>query len=323
LLAVIIIFFVYINFPVKENLKKAQLGVTYSAMYAESIGLDKKEVLMSILDDLEIKKVRIPVYWNLIEPEKDQYDFSEIDWQLEELENRNAEVILVIGQKVPRWPECFVPEWIGNDEAKRIQELLEYIEVVTDKYKGRNVIKYWQVENEPFLPFGICPEFDSKILDQEIATVRLIDPNRKIIVTDSGELSLWIQSAKRADIFGTTLYRSVHSDQLNLSFDYPIGPNFFKFKKWLAKRFAGQEDIIVVELQGEPWLTGWTVDFPLEEQLESMDEEKLRDNVEFTKKAGFNEIYLWGVEWWYWLKINKDHPALWDEAAKIVNENSN
>jgi len=36
----------------------------------------------------------------------------------------------------------------------------------------------------------------------EIALVRAKDPSRKVIVTDSGELSFWISAAKRADILG-------------------------------------------------------------------------------------------------------------------------
>ena len=43
ILAVIVLFLIYFNLPVKTSEKKAELGITYSARYAESIGLDKKE----------------------------------------------------------------------------------------------------------------------------------------------------------------------------------------------------------------------------------------------------------------------------------------
>jgi hypothetical protein len=313
-----VLFLIYINLPVKTPDKKAELGITYSARYAESIGLDNRKAFTDILDGLQVKNVRLPVYWDLIEPEIGKYDFSEIDWQLGELESHHAKAILVVGQKVPRWPECFIPEWAKNDDGVRKQELLNFINVVVNRYKGNNTVYYWQVENEPFLSFGVCPAADPNLLDLEIATVRSIDANRKIIITDSGELSLWREAAKRADIFGTTMYRSVVSGKLGgISWNYPIGPNFFKFKYWLIKKIVKQENIMVVELQGEPWLNGWTTDHSLDEQFKSMNAEKLRDNIDFARKTGFSPIYLWGAEWWYWLKDSKDHPEVWEEAKNL------
>lgn len=318
ILAIILLFFIYFNLPAETPDKNFEFGVTYSARYAEAIGLDKKETLAAILDDLKAKKIRIPVYWDLTEPRDGQYDFSEIDWQLEEAAKRNADAILIIGEKVPRWPECHTPEWARDEKWEvRSEKLLKYVAQIVKHYKNNSVVKYWQVENEPYLAFGDCPNYDSNIVDQEIALIRILDPSRKIIVTDSGELSLWIKAARRADIFGTTLYRSVVSNKLKIAFDYPIGPNFFKFKYWLIKTFAKQENIFICELQGEPWLRGRTTDFSLDEQLESMNAEKLRGNVEFAKKTGFSPIYLWGAEWWYWLKTKKDYPALWEEAILI------
>jgi hypothetical protein len=105
-----------------------------------------------------------------------------------------------------------------------------------------------------------------------------------------------------------------------MAVDYPIGPNFFRFKHRLVKTFVRKSNIIVVELQGEPWLDGWTVDEPLPKQLDSMNAEKLKSNVEFAKKTGFSPIYLWGAEWWWWLKVEKNYPAVWEEARKIFSQ---
>lgn len=320
----IIIFLICVNLPVKNIDSRADIGVTFSQRYASDLGLDWKETFVAILDDLKIKKIRIPVYWDLVSPEKGMYDFSDVDWQLQEAQERNAEIILVVGMKVPRWPECHVPEWAKNDgNARNIKkdELLNFVGVVADRYKDNQAVKYWQVENEPFLRFGICPPTDADLLDKEIALVRKIDPSREIIVTDSGELSIWIPAAKRADVFGTTMYLSVYSPKVGY-FDYPIGPNFFKFKQWLIEKFANQQKSIVIELQGEPWINGWVADASLEQQFESLDAKKLEKNVHFAKKSGFSEIYLWGVEWWYWLKVKKNHSEIWETARGLNIENS-
>jgi hypothetical protein len=317
-LAIIIVLFIYFNIPVWTENKDAQLGVTFSSRYAGDIGLNWKEAYTAALDDLKIKKIRIPVYWDLAEPKEGEYNFSDIDWQLTEARKRNAEVILVVGQKVPRWPECAIPEWAKNDDAKRKESLLNFVDTVVSRYKNEPSIKYWQVENEPFLSFGICPALDVNLLDSEVALVRAKDSSRPVIISDSGELSLWVRAASRADIFGTTMYRTIYKKGLGY-FEYPIGPRFFQFKNFLIQILAHQDKAIVVELQAEPWVSGYTTEMPLEEQFKSMNPEKLKENVSYARKVGFPEIYLWGVEWWYWLKVQQNHPELWNTAKVIFN----
>lgn len=314
-----VLIFIYINFPVKNNNKNAKLGVTFSSRYSTDIGLDWRKNYLAVLDDLQVKKIRIPVYWDLVEKEKNVYDFSDIDWQLDEAKKRNAEIILVLGQKVPRWPECFVPKWVGDD-VERKKELIEFLKIAVKRYQHSKVIKYWQIENEPFLKFGICPALDISLLDQEIKTVKQIDSSKKIIITDSGELSTWIPAAKRGDLFGTTMYRNIYKEGVGY-YVYPIGPRFFLTKKWLIKKFANQKNSIVIELQGEPWVKGWTVNQPLSEQFKSMNADKLVENVRYAEKSGFSEIYIWGVEWWYWLKEKQDYSKLWN-TFKILYEES-
>jgi hypothetical protein len=48
-----------------------------------------------------------------------------------------------------------------------------------------------------------------------------------------------------------------------------------------------------------------------------MNADILLDNVEFAKKTGMNEIYVWGVEWWYWMKTTQNNPTLWEQAKNI------
>lgn len=309
-------FLMFFNLPVSLPDTPYELGVTFSNRYAQNLGLDWKETYTAILEDLNVKKLRIPIYWDLVGKEKNQYDFSDIDWQLDKAQENGAEVILVIGQRVPRWPECFIPDWISGDEI-RSAELLEFLEISVLRYKDNPAVKVWQVENEPFLPFfGECPEFDAGLLDEEIDLVKRLDGTKPILLTDSGELSFWYQAAKRADIFGTTMYRTVYKDPIGY-YQYPVGPNFFKVKKWFVRKFASQNKVIVVELQAEPWASGWITDVPLAEQFQTMDEEKLVESVEFARKGRFPEIYLWGAEWWYWLKVKKDYPGVWEKAREL------
>jgi hypothetical protein len=320
LIILAVLFLGYFNLPTSKKNTAAQLGITFSHRYAQDIGLNWQETFLALLDDLQVKKIRIPIYWDQVEKEEGKYDYAAVDWQLDEAAKRNAEIILVIGQKVPRWPECFIPAWANSDDQKRKSRLLQFVSHSVERYKNRQEVKFWQVENEPFLNFGICPTLDANLLDAEIAVVRAQDESRKIIVTDSGELSLWVSASKRADVFGTTMYRYIWNQKVGY-YNYPIGPRFFHFKSWLAKTFAGQKNIITIELQGEPWVSGWTVNAPLETQLSSMNAERLKGNIEFAKEAGFPEIYLWGAEWWYWLKVKQNYPQIWDTAKSEFAKN--
>jgi hypothetical protein len=320
-LALAVAIFIYFNLPVSGENDNAQLGVTFSARYASDIGLDWKQAFIATLDDLHVKKIRIPVYWDLVEPTEGQYDWTDLDWELQQAKVRNAEIVLVVGQKVPRWPECAIPAWAATSDAKRKASLVSFVDTVVKRYKNDSEIKYWQIENEPFLAFGICPAIDSNLLDSEIAVARMQDSTRPIVITDSGELSLWVRAASRADVFGTTMYRTIFKQGWGY-YQYPIGPRFFQFKYFLNKILAHQNNAVVIELQAEPWISGYTTNEPLEEQFKSMNPDQLKANVTYARKVGFPDIYLWGVEWWYWLKVEKNHPELWATAKELFSHNS-
>ena len=63
-------------------------------------------------------------------------------------------------------------------------------------------------------------------------------------------------------------------------------------------------------------------DVSLTEQFRTMDEHKLRENVLYAQQVGFPEIYLWGAEWWYWLKEKKGYPAVWETAKELFHEHA-
>lgn len=312
-----LLIFGYFNLPGPAPREDVKLGMTFSARYASALGLDWRETYNALLDDLGVKKLRLPVYWDLVEKEPGQYDWSDMDWQLMEAEKHGADVILTIGQRVPRWPECHIPAWANENEEKRKSALLRFMGKAVARYKNNSAVTMWQVENEPFLVFfGVCPVLDKNFLDQEIALVKNLDTTRPVLLTDSGELSLWYGAAKRGDVFGTTMYRRIWKKGFGY-FTYPVGPNFFRAKAWFVKLLTDQHNFIVIELQAEPWASGWIIDIPLAEQLRTMDETKLQENVDYAKRVGFEQVYLWGGEWWYWLKTQKDYPAVWETGREL------
>ena len=316
---IIVLFFVFLFSQGHiYNKEELEYGLTFSKKQAENLGFDWQKVYLEILNDLEVKKIRLIAYWDEIEISDNQFFWDDIDCQIEQANNANAEVILAIGGRLPRWPECHFPKWIDN-AAKEQREIatLNYIKKTVERYKDKQIIKAWQIENEPFLSnFGKCPVLDNVFFDKEIALVKNLD-NRPIVVTDSGEFSLWVQAAKRADIFGTTLYRFAYSDLFKKDIDFLITPAFYRFKKNISGIFVQPKEWIVIELQTEPWGSKPYQDLTQSERNKTMNLEKFKNTLEFARRTGFRQFYLWGAEWWYWEKEKNNNPTLWQEAKNL------
>lgn len=311
-------FLVYFNFPAR--ISKAAIGVTFSPSQAEYFNLDAKEVLKNSLDDLGIKNYRLSAYWNRIEKQKDQYDFSDIDWQLDAVAKRDGKVILAIGRRLPRWPECHDPDWVKGISSKKADEkVLALLKKTVERYKNRTEITAWQVENEPFLAiFGKCPMANVDFYKKEVALVKNLD-SRPIIATESGELSTWVEAARFADIVGISIYRTTWNPLLGV-FYYPLTPAYYRYRAKSIEPFV--KKVFVSELQAEPWAREGSPipETPIIEQKVYMNKDRISASVNFAKRAGFDEIYLWGVEWWYWLEKQGDDSML-QAVKKIISEN--
>ena len=301
--------------------EKITWGVDFSQKHARDLGLDWKKVYLAYLEDLEVKQIKLSTTWDLLEKEKGEYSFSDLDWQIEQAEKYGAKVILVIGMRTPRWPECHFPDWANNlSKEERQQAVLKLLGKTVSRYKESQTVWAWQVENEPLFPFGECPKPDKKFLKEETALVKKLDSSvRPIIISDSGEWSLWLKIADVGDILGSTLYRRVWMAPLNMYIDYYFPPIYYHRKAEIIRKFFNKE-VIVVELQAEPWGPELLYDISLEEQQKSMTLARFSDNMEFAKKTGLDTFYLWGGEWWYWLKEKQGDDSFWQEAKKIFQQ---
>jgi len=330
---ILLLFFIGYFFVGKPpQAEKIIWGVNFSQKHTQNFGLNWQETYLALLDDLKVKNIKLITHWDLIEPREGEYNFNDLDWQIKTAEEKGVKILLVIGMKTGRWPECHIPNWAKNfSKEEQQEELLNLVKQFVLRYRDSAAIWAWQVENEPFFPFGECPWTDKKFLKKEINLVKSLDnKNRPIVISDSGEGSFWITAAKLGDIVGVTMYKKVWFRQLGIYVYYPLPPTFYWRKaEYIEKIF--NKKVIVVELQAEPWGPKLLYDSPLKEQEKTMDLEKFRYNIEFAKKTGFDKFYLWGVEWWYWLKKNfpdYEDALIWEEAktlfyAKIIKEAKN
>lgn len=301
-----------------NNTKEDYWAVTFSKKLCGEIGLDWKEVYGAMLDDLNVKYIRIPIYWDDIEAEKGKYDFSDYDYIFDEGKKRGVKFVANIGWRLPRWPECHAPSWaysMGVEDIKN--QTLIMIDHVVSEYRDRDEIVMWQVENEPLLnTFGICPDGDEAFLRREVKLVKELD-KRPILITASGELSSWRREWDIGDKFGTTMYRVVWNPIFGY-FRYPIPAGFYKFKASFLKLHP--ENMIISELQAEPWVPNGTLkDLKPNESNKSFNLQQFKANLQYAINSDLNQCYLWGVEWWYLHKLN-GNPEYWNLAKSLFNK---
>ncbi|MFA7087875.1 MAG: endo-1,4-beta-xylanase [Patescibacteria group bacterium] len=295
-------------------------GITFSTKFCNELGLGWKETYRAILDELEVKYIRIPVYWDEIEKEEGVYDFTDYDYLVEAGASRNVKFIISIGRRIPRWPECHSPAWLNRkDDSDARAATMKMIKTVVEHYRDYESVEYWQVENEAFLgTFGVCPPLDEELLRDEFDLVRSLD-NRKIIITGSGELSFWKKEAEIGDIFGSTLYRSVYNKVFG-HVRYPFPVWFYKAKaKW-----AGLEDdqVMILELQTEPWVpVGKMIYLSNNEINRTMSISQFKANLRYAANLNFSRTYTWGAEWWYWQK-KYGNPEYWRIATDLFKNNT-
>jgi hypothetical protein len=303
----------------KEVPAQIVYGMSFNTMYAQELGLDWRETYDAIIDDLGVRHLRLAAHWPMIEPEQDKYSWVELDYQIAKAEAVGADVVLAVGRRLPRWPECHVPDWAQNlTWFEQQQEILVYMQAVVERYKDSPAVTYWQVENEPYLEVFAkehCGEFDEQFFQSQVQFMRTLDDTRPLLVTDSGNLGLWTGPYRNGDAFGTSVYVHFWNPELG-QFRTVLPPWFYRVKDNLMALLYGEQETMLIELSAEPWLLEPITDVDIETQFSRMDMEKFEDILQYAADTRFEKQYLWGAEWWYWL-IDKGHPELWERGKTL------
>ena len=296
-----------------------QLGVSFIPDYAQSLGLNPQYTMDALLS-IGVKQFRLVSYWDDMEPSPGQYDFSQLDWEFQKAQAAHAKIILTLGLRQPRWPECHMPAWASNEPESQWQPQLEqFMTAVVERYKNSPSLESYQLENEYFLQgFGTCTNFSRSRLVSEYNLVKRLDPHHQIIVGRSNNALGFPVGQPIPDEFSISIYRRVWDANVTHRYiEYPFPAWFFAFLAGVQKLYDGK-DMMVGELQAEAWPPhGETIpESSLTEQNKSFNAQRFKDVVNYGKATGMRSIDLWGAEYWYYRKQVLHDPSLWNVAKQ-------
>lgn len=301
-----------------RTINPASFGVSFSLKQCRNFGIDLEQALQWLLDQ-GWRRFRLMSYWNEHEKEPGKYDFSALDKQLDMIEQAGGGVTFCLGARQPRWPENHWPEWAWQaSKTERTEALLRYIEVVVNRYKDRQCIISWQLENEALLKaFGKNPEVDRQRLRHEFTLVKQLDPNRPVIMSTS---TSWGIPARQPipDLVGFSYYRVVYESHVKRYVKPLHTPLLHRTRKWLIWQLLNRRTFIH-ELQCEPWGPTAIWKMPTEEQNKSMSPAIIHRNIQLAKRVKAYPIDLWGGEWWYWRHLQGD-DSIWDAVQHSLRK---
>ncbi len=263
-------------------------GTTLSHLHLSYLKIDFQLALENLLE-LDLQIIRLGVYWN-------QYDPKTLSSIISFLEKHNKKIVLVVGEKSPRWPEFYTrPEG----------DILSFTSSCVQFFKKHQSIIAWQVENEPLDPSGPSHKIISKtLLQNQIDLVKSLD-TRPIIFTLWGNTlssrKILHHLPNSINIIGLDLYPKVPiSSYLSITSGPKDSPESIKkIMQTTNKTFW------ITELQAESWA-------PF--QLSSID---ILSNIKYAQILDPQVCLLWGFEYWLGKKLSGD-TTLWNSVKSYL-----
>jgi hypothetical protein len=269
------------------------VGFSYSPTISQWAGRPPAQDLATLLDATEPDLVRLPVYWELVEPTPDTLDFSSVDELLAAVEAHNqvsarpTRVVLTIGARNFLYPELHEPEWAAPRQQPHLNDLQSqaayraYFDGSLTRYRSSPLLYAWQVENEPLDYVGNDFTGDDQIkvaqLAWEIGQAHQLDPGRLVVTTsfDGWNAAVdMLQQYASPVLWALGGYPSGHpgealaaGDALGLDVYIDGPPTPFRFMTpalrsvwkqqaldfWAGQAKASGKQLWLTEMQAQPW----------------------------------------------------------------------
>ncbi len=303
------------------------VGFSYSPV--ESLGADRvpTQDLAMLLDATDPDLVRLPIYWESVEPTPDSLDFSSVDELLavveehDQVASRQTRVVLTIGARNFLYPELHEPVWAGPRAQPHLNDVQSgaayraYFDGSLMRYRSSPLLYAWQVENEPFdYVVNASTGADQITVEQlswEISQVHQLDPGRTVVTTT---FDGWNSTIDMLQLYAPPLVAALHAypsghpgetlaagDALGLDVysDAPSTPLRFTspdlrsvLKQQALDFWAGQakaqgKQLWLAEMQAQPW-TEPSAFTPANLVASAVD----------YRQEPLKVVLLWGAETW-------------------------
>jgi hypothetical protein len=294
-----------------------RFGVSFSVKQCRNFGISPTTTLNWLIKEAGFRRFRLMSYWNEIEAKPGHYDFEELDRQIAAITKANGVITLCLGARQPRWPENHWPEWAWcMSKSERTDALMQFVEIVVNRYKNKQAIISYQLENEALLEnFGERPEVDRERLRAEYTLVKALDPKKPIIMSTSTTWGIPVRKPI-PDIVGFSYYQVLYNakkQKYTTAFHTPL---LHKLRSFFINLFHHKPSFIH-ELQLEPWGPTAIWKMPVSEQDKSMGAEQIGNNVQLAQAVNKYPVDLWGGEWWYWRHKQGDE-SIWNAVKKAL-----
>jgi len=303
------------------------VGFSYSPV--ESLGANRvpTQDLAILLDATEPDLVRLPIYWESVEPTPDSLDFSSVDELLavveehDQVTSRQTRVVLTIGARNFLYPELHEPAWAAPREQPHLNDVQSaaayraYFDGSLLRYRSSPLVYAWQVENEP-LDYVVnastgADQITVEQLAWEISEAHQLDPGRTVVTTT---FDGWNSTIDMLQLYAPPLlaalgaYPSGHPGEtlaagdalgLDLYIDAPSTPLRFTspdlrsvWKQqaldfWSGQAKAQGKQLWLAEMQAQPW-----------SKASAFTPANLYASAADYRQEPLSVVLLWGVATW-------------------------
>jgi hypothetical protein len=302
-------------------------GFSFSPLESVQAGRDPAADLDRLLDATEPDLVRLPVYWELVQPSPDRLDFESVDTLLDTIEKHNqsssvqTRVVLTVGARNFLFPELHQPTWAGERSQPSLGTMQAgaayrtYFDASVNRYRSSPLLYAWQVENEPFDIVVNAGTGDDAIADGqlawEMAEVHRLDPLHKAVVTSYDAFNPLLdmiqayapvllplvgggsghpsEALKLGDAFGLDVYVDGRSVPYRDTTTIALRSQWKAqaLTFWADRAHAAGKEMWVAELQAEPWNATGAFS-PSDLITQAID----------YREAPVDVVLMWGVDTW-------------------------
>ncbi|NOZ51337.1 MAG: hypothetical protein GXP37_15035 [Chloroflexi bacterium] len=131
-----------------------------SPRLAGSLRIDQADEVLQKSWAAGVRSVRVAAWWCFLEPERDQYEWTDFDIMLQLASNYGIEPMPEIFY-TPYWARAdafstgtCITNWKRNYPPDDLADWSDFITQIVQRYgsSGKNQVRYWEIWNEPGLP---------------------------------------------------------------------------------------------------------------------------------------------------------------------------